>query len=443
MPALADRRRARTGSRCGPRGCLRPRDGDSLPPLSARTSRLLLAVVLVVFVGVVGIFAFAGADPGGPQPRRQRGMDLIHYWVAGTLLDGGAAAQLYDAERYKPEYQALYPERPPRYPVGYPPPIYQLFALPQPALAYVVGAKLLLGLLAGLHLVGSGLVVAAAHVARERREAALAMAIGLPGAVSSVMSGQLAGLWVLSLGGGWWLRSRGRPGAAGLALALLWMKPTLAVPVGAAFLLLGELRLLGGLVLGGAAVLAASLAAPGGVEAWAAYLGRLSDPGDLLGDFWIFWHRQATLRTLVAGLAPSKAAAIGFGWVGAALGVAAAVAIARRSPAANAGSSDLHAGAVLSWCLLAAPHLLEYDLGLHLFGMVASAAWLAAGRARFPRAGAGAIAFAWGAGAYVLVNRSAHVNLTALAVLLWAVWMAVEVELAARAAGPGALGVGA
>jgi hypothetical protein len=91
---------------------------------------------------------------------------------------------------------------------------------------------------------------------------------------------------------------------------------------------------------------------------------------------------------------------------------------------------------VLSWCLLAAPHLLEYDLGLHLPALLASAVWLASGRALHPRVGAVLLAAAWAAGALVLLSKGSRVNLTALALGLWAAWLAVEVFACSVPRGP-------
>lgn len=406
----------------------------------ARLRTIVLPLALLALFGVATVFAFAGADPGGPQPKRARGMDLIHYWAAGTVLDSGDAALLYDTKRYKPVYKALYPEHPPRYPVGYPPPIYQMFAAAQPTFSYVMAAKALLFTFAVMHVVGASLLTQGLRVSPRVRAPILAAAVVLPGAISSVMSGQLGGLWVLALGLAWWLRSAGRPGVAGVVLATLWMKPTLALPIFIAFLALGDTAVLGGMLFGGVLLLGASLVAPGGVGAWTAYLHRLADPGDLLGDFWIIWRRQATVRTLLAGFGASKLHQLVLGWVGTALAVVGAVFLAwlgRRWAQSRSEIADLHAGAVLSWCLLAAPHLLEYDLGMHLVGLVGSMGWIVSGRARWPRFGAVVLGFAWLAGAFVLVNKAAHVNLTALALLVWAVWMSAELRRA-RAIEPAA-----
>ncbi len=242
----------------------------------------------------------------------------------------------------------------------------------------------------------------------------------------------MGGLRVFALGAACGLRSRGRRLGAGAALAILWMKPTLALPVALALLLLGEVGLLAGLLLGGVGILLASLLASSGPDAWTAYLHRVSDPGDLLGDFWILWRRQATLRTFFAGFSNGNLGQLVLGWVGTAVGVVGAISAAwlgRRTARIHTDAADLHAGAVISWCLLAAPHLLEYDLGMHLVGWVASFGWLAAGRARYPRAGAVLLGFAWLAGAFVLVNKSAHVNLTALSIALWASWMLAELDV--------------
>lgn len=96
----------------------------------------------------------------------------------------------------------------------------------------------------------------------------------------------------------------------------------------------------------------------------------------------------------------------------------------------------LVAPAVLTWCLLAAAHLIEYDLGLHLPALFASAGWLACGRARHPRVGAVLLAGAWAAGARVLLSKGSRLNLTALALGSWAAWLAVEVFATSVPRGP-------
>jgi hypothetical protein len=393
----------------------------------ARLPAFLLVVALFVLFGVAAFMSFAGEDPGGPQPRRIRGMDLVQYWVAGEVLDEGHAAELYDARLHKPVFNALYPPRPPRYPVGYPPPIYQAFACLSPALDYFRAAKALMFGMAALHVAAVLLLVRHSALGAVQAGWALPLLFAAPSAVSLVMSGQLGGVWELALAAGLVLRARGRPAWAGVVLGVLWVKPTLAVPVALAALLLGDAWLLGGMVLGGTVVLVASLLAPGGPEAWGAFLHRIADPGAMAEDFWVLWRRQGTLRTLAASLAPARDLAPAFGWFGSAIGVVGAVAASRSAGReAEPLRADLRVGAVLAWSLLAAPHLLEYDLGMHNFGLLVSVAWIAAGRARWPRVGGVAVGLAWLAAAFVVVNQQVHVNLTALSVAAWATWTLAE-----------------
>jgi hypothetical protein len=409
-------------------------------------SRRLLLAFLAVFaalalLGVAGVMSFVGQDPAGPDPHLNRGIDLVSFWAGGEVLYEGDAASLYHRKRTEPIFKALFPPHPPRYPIVYPPPVYQVFALAQPMMSFFTGAKVCQLLLAVFHLVGAALVVASVRALRPWRSQALAAAFVLPGAISMVLSGQLCGFWVLLLGSGLALRARGRHLAAGLALAGLWVKPTLAAPVFLAFGLLGEWRLLAGMILGGAGILAASLVG-GGETAWLAYLAQVRHPAGMMKSLWIRWPRQVNLRTLFAQVAPHPHVRSLLGWTGVIAGLAFAVWVAlpfRRSQAPGGPVSgdrddrsalvaDLRTGAVLSALLLATPHFFEYDLGMHLFAMAASLAWLLAGHARWPRIGTVLLLVTWLAGLFVEVNPYLHFSLSAISVLAWVVWMAWELR---------------
>jgi hypothetical protein len=399
--------------------------------------------------GVAAIMSFVGEDPAGPDPRWNRGMDLVSYWAGGTVLAEGDGATLYKTGRTTEGFKALFPPDPPTYPMVYPPPVYQAFAIPQPGISYVSAAKFLLFLAAAAHMAGAAFIVAAVRALRPWRSWALAAAFVLPGAVSVVLSGQLSGFWVLALGGAFYLRSRGRPLAAGAALSVVCLKPTLAAPTLLTFALLAEWQVLAGVVLGGLGILLLSLAG-GGADAWLGWVDKMRHPDKVIENIWIRWPRQITLRTLLAQLAPRRAWRNAFGWTGVAAGLALGAWIAlplRRAWLAPSGDADpsgrigllpaLRAGAVLSALLLATPHLFEYDLGMYLVGMAASLAWILGGHARWPRPGAFLLLLAWLAGLFVEVNPYLHFDLSAISVLGWVVWMAWELKAAELAATAG------
>lgn len=396
----------------------------SRPALPRVAAVLLLLLALVFIVG--------GKDPAGVHPGYVRGVDLSSYWVGGKILTEGDAAELYQRSRATAELKALFPPKPPFYPLAYPPPIYQLFALPQPGVPYALAARGFLALFAVLHLVGAAFVVRAAPDLGRWRGAALAAAFVCPGAVSVVVSGQLAGLWVTCLGLGLWAISRGKPFLGGAALAGLWLKPTLAAPVFATFALLGEGTVLLGMIAGGAMILGVSVLVDGLVP-WEKYVALMLAPGKVMKSMFSHIDRHLTLRALFAGLAP-KAVSGPAGWTGAAIGAVAAAALAWIGRGAvDESTRALRFGAVLVAAFLASPHFYEYDAALHLPASLASLAWIASGRARWPRFGAAIAALGFLAGGIVLVDLFVGFNLATTLVAGWVGWMGAELAVATRA----------
>lgn len=378
------------------------------------------------------VFCVAGKDPAGVSPDWVRGVDLSSYWVGGKILAEGDDEQLYVRSRSKAELKALFPPKPPFYPVAYPPPIYQLMALPQPGVPYAVAVRVLLMGLATLHLVGARWVVKAAPDLGRWRDLTLMAAFVCPGAVSVVVSGQLAGLWITFLGGALLLRARGKPLLGGMIAAGLWMKPTLAVPLFFAFALLGEGAAVGGMILGGAVILALSLAAGGGV-AWEKYIALMLAPGKVIDSMFSHIDRHLTLRALFAGFVP-KALWGPVGWTGLGIGVVGTFGLAWlgrgiRDPMLAA----LRFGVVFTAANLASPHLYEYDAGMHLPATVAAAAWLASGRALRPRLGLALTVAAYFAGLIVLADKALGFNAATLLVTAWVIWMGWEMGKARRA----------
>lgn len=395
----------------------------------SRIRRLAPLVGAAILLGTAAQMSFRGEDPAGPDPKWIRGCDLVSFWVGGTILDDGDAATLYARKKNRKYLVALYPAKPPRYAFAYPPPVYQLFAIPQPRLDYLLSAKVLMFAMAAAHAAGAAMLLATSAPLRRWRDLALGFLIALPAAGSVITSGQLGGLWVLCLGAGFFLRHRGHSVLGGVVMAGLWMKPSLGLPVALAFAWMGERRVVLGMVLGGLGILGTSLAAGGG-PAWLGYLGRLQDPVDYLEDFWIHRLRQVTLRATLATLSGDEAVSRALGWIGVSLGIllSAWVRWQGRGDRENAPRRDLALGATMSALFLATPHLFEYDLGMHLPALVAAAAWMAAGRARWPWVGAALWLASYFAGAIAFAGSAVHFNLATLLVLAWVAWMGMELR---------------
>lgn len=407
------------------------------PPRWTPRVRVLPWIAAAVLLTLTAVMSFAGVDPGGPIPKKVRGMDLVQYWAGGAVVAAGDSEHLYVRKRSEAEIKAVYPKKPPGYMMGYPPPIYQLAALPQAWVSYPTAAKVTMFAATILHLVCSVFLLRNVPTLRPWSPLLLALAFVFPGAIQTTIVGQLGGLWLAFLVLAWHLRAIGKPILAGLSLGMLVVKPTLLAPVGLAFCVLGEVQVLVGLGLGCAIVAAASWVAPGGAVAWNAWLHRASDPAAMLSQFWHFSSRQINLRSLIGGLFADKATANLLGWVGMGLGGVLTLATAwprwRRGLAPGQDSTrrdpdlaNLQLGAVLSAAFLTGPHFLEYDFALHLVGLVASAAWIVGGRARWPRVGAWLLAGAWLSVAVIKLNKRIDFNVTTLLVLAWVLWMCGE-----------------
>lgn len=383
---------------------------------------------------MAAFIALFGPDPEGPLQLQIRGGDLVSFWAGGALITAGDGARLYEPDRANAVFAALDPGRTFSYALGYPPPIYQLMATLQPTLSYFAVAKILLLANAAAHILAARLVVRATPALHPWRREAMAAAILLPAAFVNLMSGQLSGLWTLSMAGAVALWSAGRPRVAGLALAPLLLKPTLGGPVLLAFVLCGEGAVVGGMIGGGAILLSLSLAA-GGAEAWGAWAQTMRDPEQLARDFLGFWRREVGLRTLFSTLAPDRSLIRSFGWVG--MGLGAGLALGVAALARRVREASLSFGAVLAAVLLASPHLLDYDFGLYLPAMAAAAGWLLSGRARWPRTGAVLCGAAWLTGTARVLHGWSHTSLSTLAVLAWVLWLAAELRALAKARGAG------
>ena len=393
----------------------------------------------LVLLGNGVYFGFVGEDPTSPTPLRIRGMDLVSYWVGGEILAEGHGDRLYVPAENHPHFKRLYPPRPPHYPIGYPPPIYQVFQA-LTGFDYFSAIKVVLIALAALHALGARWCVDALPALKPWRREALAAALLLPGGLSAVSTGQPGGVWTAALGAAMVLRLRGNRGLAGGVLSLLFLKPTLAAPLMFALALTGEWAMVGGMVAGGVGILGLSLLA-GGLPAWEAYLEKLANPGKFMASFWIWWSRQITFRSWLPKFFENTPWADRVGWACMALAAGflgwVSVLAARVRRRGEAISTELAFGATISAALFAAPHMLDYDFGLHLPALLAAGLWLLSGRARWPKTGWVLLALTWSAAWYPPANRIVLLNLCVTAIAAWLIWLALELRAEGRGAPTG------
>jgi Glycosyltransferase family 87 len=387
---------------------------------------LLIAVTLIATL----VMAFVGEPPAGPRASVIRGGDLIPFWAGGAILAGDdGATQLYDRPRYLREMREQFPVNPPRYRLAYPPPIYQVCSWFQ-GLPYPTFAAAFLLAMTALYALAAWLLVRGVPALRSAGWVAWAFAFGCPASLMMVLTGQFSGVWVLLLAGAAVLWRAGRPLPAGMLLGLLCAKPPLAVPVLLGLLLAGQGRALLGFVLGGAALLGGSIALDG-VQPWLGYREMLRGTPDLAHRMWIMPERQMTARGMVGWLLQPNAGGGIAGWLGLAAAGGLAAWVAREAWGARPQREGglLALGAALSAALLAAPHLFDYDLGMHGIGMVASAAWLLRPeRVARPRAGVAVCIAAYLAVLAYPASRWLHCNLGVAALLVWVVWMTLELR---------------
>jgi len=104
------------------------------------------------------------------------------------------------------------------------------------------------------------------------RGAAVTACVASGATITSTLIGQYSGLYALSIGAGTYLFDRGREGWAGAVLALLVLKPNIAIAVPVVLVWSRSWRALGGFVVGTALVIASSI--PFGAGRWRGFVSN-------------------------------------------------------------------------------------------------------------------------------------------------------------------------
>lgn len=308
----------------------------------AGLSAMLLAVTLTVSVLHFG----ASKDLVMPSGSVIGG-DYLAFYAASRAAQAGEAAAIYDPEIFETKLQEVGPERD-RYGLTWQyPPTYFLLLFPVAHIAYVPGYILwtgltALGFLAALRCGGFNRLI-------------LFVIIASPSVLQAVVTGQNGFLTatLLTVAA---LYPDKRPVAAGLAAALLTVKPQLGLLIPIAYLAGGSWRAFAVAALGALALIALSLSAYGH-ETWIAFMDGARGASDNLaaGKFPLYKMATPFSGARFAGL-PIEAAAAFHG--ACALAAACAVGLVWR----RVKDAELRAAALLVGVFFAAPYAYYYEM---------------------------------------------------------------------------------
>lgn len=303
---------------------------------------MLLAIAVTVsvmqFAASKDLILPAGAVVGG---------DYVAFYAASHAAAAGEAAAIYDPAAFEALLHEVGPERE-RYGLTWQyPPTYFLLLFPLAFIAYAPGYALwtgatALGFLAALRSAGLNRLF-------------LFVIVASPPAFQAVITGQNGFLTAALLAVAALFPDK-RPIAAGLAAALLTVKPQLGLLIPIAYLAGGCWRAFAVAAAGALALAGLSLSVYGS-ETWVAFVdGVRGASGNLTsGNFPLFKMATPFAGARYAGL-PTEAAAVFHG--AAALAAACAVGLVWR----RVKDAELRAAALLAGVFLAAPYAYYYEM---------------------------------------------------------------------------------
>jgi hypothetical protein len=270
--------------------------------------------------------------------------DFVTIWAAGKMALAGHAAQAYDWSQLKPVDESI---------VG---PVSGYLVWPYPPTFLLAAAALaLLSYVTAFFVWVFGTFVAYLAIIRAiiGDRVGYFLAAGFPAVIANALVGQTAFLSSALIGGALVFMDT-QPIWAGVLLGLLTYKPHLGLLFPIALAVSGRWRVFftAGIV---AALMAATSWAVFGSESWLAFASGIGH--SLVSDGAADWGKMQTVAGLVRALGGGDALA----WsvqIGVTVMAAAAVAVVWRSAVAY----EIKAAALSVAALLAAPHLLTYDL---------------------------------------------------------------------------------
>lgn len=228
------------------------------------------------------------------------GRDFLNAWAGGRLAFEGQVRDIYLPARYLAQLQGLLGFRTDFHAFSYPPTLL-LFLWPFGLIAYLPA------LLVWIAATGAAFNAAARHYLR-RDGVPVWLAALLPAGFVNIWAGHhgfiFSALWLAAFAS-----IKKRPAIAGLLIALLTLKPHMGALIALLLVIRGEWRTIAWTVLGGLALVAASIAAFG-VEPWVNYFRFIAPlQADLLSrstgeylrmmptpyvSFWVASHSMMT-----------------------------------------------------------------------------------------------------------------------------------------------------
>lgn len=297
------------------------------------------------------------------------GADFLQEWVAGDMLLSGAAADIYDAERFvawqhdSARLGFVWPEHD-FYPAVYPPAYYCLVA-PLAAVPYRAAVPLWLVLMLGCYAATAWCVQRAPDAegsspSRNWLWLFWCAALLFPALFMGLVMGQKGTLWCLLLAASWRSLRAGRPFAAGCLWGLLALKPTLAFVLPLLMLCDRQWRFIAGLLVTLIGLVGLTVALMP-IEVWMDYAQVIAGSADYQasGGYRSGW--STSLWSLLGACGCPRPLAIGL-WLGAA---AAMLGLLVRYPEAE-GTARYERPEFLFRVLLTtallSPHFYFYDL---------------------------------------------------------------------------------
>jgi arabinofuranan 3-O-arabinosyltransferase len=320
-----------------------------ISPANGAGARLSRPVELVCFaLVVINIVYLAAAWAQGSWAIGADGStifnDFVTIWAAGKMALAGHAAQTYDWSQLKPVDESI---------VG---PLSGYLVWPYPPPFLLAAATLaLLPYITAFFVWVSGTFVAYLAVIRTiiGDRVGYFLAAGFPAVIANALVGQTAFLSAALIGGAlFWMDTQ--PVWAGVLLGLLTYKPHLGLLFPVALAVSGRWRVF--VTAGIVATLVALVSwAVFGSASWFAFVTGISH--SLVTDGAADWGKMQTAAGLVRALGGGDALA----WT-VQIGVTALAAVAIAAVWRSSLAYEIKAAALGVGALLAAPHLLTYDL---------------------------------------------------------------------------------
>ena len=323
-----------------------------VPPthLWARRIVIICAGVLVLMLA-----AWVASDPVENLSTDWMAFDN----AADRVFAGEDVYRAYDAETEPLPY--LYP------------PYALWLTLPLGAVGFA-GSFIFSALLSVVCLIFGLLFMARSQGGRVDRATGTVVALASGSAISSVLIGQYSGIYALAVGGSAQAWTRGRHGVAGAFLAMLWLKPNLALAVPVVLVWSRSWRALRGFAGTSALILVSSV--PFGLHQWSGFFSNAKMMAELQEDGVVPFAKMVSIVGALQTLLPveSTSPALIIFWLASTAVLGAAV-LSLWTPSALQESPTRALGAFALFIVAANPRLYFYDATLVSVGMLG--VWLA------------------------------------------------------------------